>query len=67
MAYYYEELRHHMGHRHRSLLLPGSVVIILNDKNEILSRWFNRHRGKPRNGLEIMSCFFLDQTFIKHV
>ncbi|WP_342542273.1 NUDIX domain-containing protein [Paenisporosarcina sp. FSL H8-0542] len=33
---YYEELRHHMVHR--PLLLPGSFVIILNDKNEILSQ-----------------------------
>jgi len=31
---YYQELRQHVDHR--PLILPGAVVIILNDKNEIL-------------------------------
>ncbi|MFJ7407744.1 MULTISPECIES: hypothetical protein [unclassified Lysinibacillus] len=31
---YFKYLRHYVGHK--PIILPGSVVIILNDKNELL-------------------------------
>lgn len=31
---YFKYLRHYVGHQ--PIILPGSVVIILNDKNELL-------------------------------